>query len=116
MLPDPVTAFAAWFGEERGARLAAAYDNIENETRAGLYAVLRDALAGGRHEVSIAYSADPASADLNDSQRAALAAMIAPQPLWTFTLHPREAQVGVQVFSFIHDGDAFRYVGKLASM
>ena len=73
-------------------------------------------VCSARHEVSIAYSDDPASADLSDSQRAALGAMIDKQPLWTFTLHPREAQIGVQVFSFVHDGEAFRYLGKLASI
>src|SRR5688572_10336674 len=114
-LPDPDAWFEQHFPPEIAARLAAEYAPLRG--RVGeLSARLRDLLAAGNTLLAVERFDDPGNVDATGYQSLALRAMTHDAPLYSVRLRKDGEGEGFHIWSFIHDGESFRWIGKLRAI
>ncbi len=114
-LRDPDAWFGAHFSPDMARRLVADF----HKSQRPLYA-MADAIAQehnlGKRDLIIGQHSRPGDLDSNLLQHLALQAMTDLTPLYTVRLVTPGDAVGFALWSFIHDGQGFRYVGRMAAV
>ena len=111
-LRDYESWFKERFGPKRGPELAADYkiqfDDIEQ-----LAVTLEKLRGNGRTQISVEKFEGPEDSAATGYQVAALRAMKPPVPLYSVRLKNADGKKSFHIWSFVHDGKSFRYVGKM---
>jgi hypothetical protein len=110
-LPDADGWFRATFGPRLGARLAGDY-RPEAARIAELVPLLRSLAEQNRTVIDVARF-DAGAAGAVGYQRRALARMRRKTRLYSARLRRPTDAVGFHLWSFVHDGTSFRWVGKM---
>jgi hypothetical protein len=108
-LPDPLAFFSAHFPLDVAARLADEY----RAQPPGLGRFLAAQKADGRTELRVEKFERADDPDAVGYQEHALAAMTTPIPLYSLRLRAPGQRNGRHVYSFVHDGGQWRYVGPM---
>ena len=112
-LPDARAYFTEVFGEELGAELAGDYTELADRLRE-LVPLLWELTSADDAELRVeAY--DRAGDGAVGYQARAFERMRSPTPLYSVRV-PRGGDPGFHLWSFVHDGDAFRWVGKMRAV
>lgn len=114
-LPDPRTWFEGHFAPEVAARLTAEYEPMRGRT-SELASLLTALAAEGRTLVAVERFDDPDSPEATGYQALALRAMTTKTPLYSLRLRKDGEGEGFHLWSLVHDGDSFRWVGKLKAI
>jgi hypothetical protein len=109
VLPDPLAFFSAHFPLEVAARLADEY----KAQPPGLAAFLATQKKQGRTELRVEKFERADDPDAVGYQEHALAAMTAPIPLYSLRLRAPGQRNGRHLYSFVHDGGQWRYLGPM---
>jgi hypothetical protein len=111
-LEDPKAWFREQFGDTLGAAVAADYDpqHADIERLVDHILELRE---DGRATASVEKFDAPGDPKAIGYQRAALAKMKRRVPLYSLRLSPSKKKSGFHLWSFVHLGGSFRYVGKM---
>ncbi len=112
---DPAAFFAEHFPEEVAKQLAADYP-AKAEHLPELGAVLRSQLDKGRDQIVVEKFDNPDDGKAVGYQSAALKAMTTKTTLYSVRLRPKNREQGFHLWSFVHDGSRFRWVGKLRAI
>lgn len=116
VLEDPSAFFTRTFGAEVGARLATSYQ-AESARVASFAKIIRlNQINHGRHKTIIEEFTDPEDPRATGLQARALAAMSEPTPLYSVRFTALKKSGELHLFSFVHDGVRFRYVGPLVEL
>ena len=110
-LPDPGGWFARVFGRRLGVELAREYADLADDIRE-LVPLLRSLTGSGNTEILVERFAEPASSAVGYQKRA-LERMVNRVPLYSVRLVEPGSQRGFHLWSFVHDGASFRWVGKM---
>jgi len=111
-LRDYETWFNARFGAELGARLTADY-KIQFDDILGLADAIESLRDDGRPELSVERFEGSEDTKAVGYQVAALKAMKQPVALYSVRLRAAGKKKTFHIWSFVHDGKSFRYVGKM---
>ncbi len=114
-LPDPTAWFEQHFPPEVATRLVAEYEPLRGRV-AEVTARLQDLLAGGSTLLAVERFDDPANADATGYQSLALRAMTHDIALYSVRLRKDGEGEGFHIWSFIHDGESWRWIGKLRAI
>lgn len=111
-LRDYETWFTERFGAKRGPELAADYKKQFDDIQllADTVQSLRD---NGRTEINVEHFEGPEDSRATGYQVRALRAMQPPVPLYSVRLVDDKGKNSFHIWSFVHDGKSFRYVGKM---
>ncbi|MEM7205393.1 MAG: hypothetical protein AAF628_34375 [Planctomycetota bacterium] len=114
VLPAADAWFAQHFPADKAAALTAEYEALLPQF-SGLGAVLATNYGEGKTELEVTMLKDAADASAhgNGAQQAAFAAMTEMAPLFTIVMKAPGAERGWRLWSFVHDGTAFRMIGKM---
>lgn len=111
-LPAPDTYFETLFESAVAKRVNAGYRE-QAEHLGELTEVLRAQLDKGRDRIAVERFDDPDDPRAVGFQSIALVEMKEKTPLYSVRLLASGEDTGFHVWSFVHDGEAFRWVGKL---
>lgn len=114
-LQDPDAWMSRTFGNELGKTLSAEY-KPQSEEIGVLAQVLREQFDKGLTEVDIGRYQTNENPSATGYQSAALSKMVAAAPLYSVRLYSEDHKQVFHVWSFIHDGESFRFVGKLRAV
>jgi hypothetical protein len=114
-LPDAAAWFEQHFAPEVAARLTAEYEPLRG--RMGeLGDQVRALAADGRTLIAAERYDDPGNLDATGYQALALRAMTHDAPLYSVRLRKDGEGEGFHIWSFVHDGDSFRFAGKMRTV
>lgn len=114
-LEDYKTWFAEQFGDALGAKLASDYERQQGDIGL-LVGTLAELRADGRTKTEIEKFDSAADQKAVGYQSKALAKMKRKVPLFSVRLHAPGDERSFHVWSFIHLGGTFRYVGKMKAV
>ncbi len=114
-LPDHGAWFKKTFGDARGAKLDAEYSKL-----VGLVPQLRGLVAKryekGQKQIVIRKIDNPGSMDARGLQAKALRAMKSKVTLWDVSFVKPGDELGYSLWSFVHVGGKFRFIGKMRGL
>lgn len=111
-LRDYETWFTEHFGPKLGPTLAADY-KIQFDDIQLLADTLQKRRDNGRSQINVERFEGPEDTSATGYQVRALRAMKPPVPLYSVRLVDDDGKKAFHIWSFIHDGKSFRYVGKM---
>ncbi len=114
-LPHPDEWFAATFGDTVGARLASEYQRAIRHFD-DLVEVLARLADNGQTRIVVEQFDDADDPSAVGYQSAALAAMVAPLPLYSVRISQKSGQQTFHLWSFVYEQGSFRWIGKLQEL
>jgi hypothetical protein len=110
-IDDPYAYFGRVFGAELGDKLASDYAEVGERTRE-LVPLLRELTATEGAEIRVESFSRPSARTVGYQARA-LERMVESTPLYSVRISRGGAGGGFHLWSFVHDGQSFRWAGKM---
>lgn len=112
-------AHAAWFrqtfGEPAAARLTAEYEALLQRFEADAAKLFAGVVQKGQSEIRVLRFTDLDDRNAVGNQRDAMAAMTTRAPLYSVRFVQPGERLGMHLYSFVHAGGGFRFVGRLTA-
>ncbi len=114
-LEDHETWMKATFGDELGKALSDQYKPQRDEIGL-LVEVLREQFDKGLTEIDVGRYQTKENPSSTGYQSAAIGKMVKPAPLYSVRLMSKDRKQTFHIWSFVHDKESFRFVGKLRAV
>jgi hypothetical protein len=114
-LPDHEAWFRRVFGDAAAAKLVVEYAAMLSRFEGDAGRAFGKVVADGQSDIQVLRFDRAGDPNAVGNQNDALAAMKSPQPLYSVRFLKPGERAGFHLYSFVHAGGAFRFVGRLAA-